>query len=149
MRVTNHGHYHIPNSVDLTREGYLRTQVVVQGQARHVAIFVSDAKADKHVIGGHWPAQQGGLHTGLTIDDDQFGPLFTKVGLDLVTEYLNRGAYGVWLELQYDAGELPGQYFSGHVGTREFRQATKVTVGGSVGFHATIGFHVYINHGPY
>jgi hypothetical protein len=149
MRVTKQGPYHIPASADLTRDGHYRVQVLAGGRTHNVAVFVSDAKADKHVIQQYWPAQQGGRHTGLTIDDDQFGPLFQKVGADLALEFANRGGHAVWLELEYDAHELPGQYFSGDVATRDFRQVRKVIVGGSIGAHPAIGCYVYINHGPY
>ena len=121
----------------------------IGGQSRHVALYVSDAKADKHVIETNWPAQQGGKHTGLTIDQDQFEPLYKQFGRDLVAAFKGLGGGNTWIELEYDEKELPGQYFSADVGTKGFAQVTKVRVGGSVGFHPTAGYHVFINHGPY
>ena len=122
---------------------------MIGGQPRHVALYVMDTKADKHLIETYWPAQQGAKHTGITIEDEQFEPLYLQFGHDLIAEYIRLGGGNTWIEIEYDAKDLPGQYFSADVSTRDFSQVKKVRVGGSVGFDNSAGFHVFINHGPY
>lgn len=130
--------------------GYFAIQANVQGAVRTIHIFVSDPKADKHVIETHWPALQGGTHTGITIEDDQFEPLYKQFGIDLVSEMIQLGGGNLWIELEYGANELPGQYFSGNVATKDFKQVEKMKVGGSVMRDGATGrYIVFVNHGPY
>lgn len=150
MQVTKVGQYHVPASFDISRDVHWRDTLTVPGQPpTTVMIFISDDKADKHAIGTHWPIQQPGAHTGITIADDDFKPLYKTIGFDLVKQCISRGGGQTWLELKYEANELPGQYFSANVATRAFMQVRSITVGGSVGFHAQHGYFVFINHGPY
>lgn len=148
MTVTKTGNYHLSPGADLNRDGYFRAQYMIGGASAVIHIYVADSKADKHVIGEYWPGKQPGTHTGLTISDEQFQPLFSKVGVDLATEFHQRGRNPIWLELQYNANELPDQYFSGNVGNREFSQAITMKVGGSVAYINSV-YYVYVNHGPY
>jgi hypothetical protein len=146
-QIARQGAYHVP--VNFNQGGFYALSETIDGQPRHVAVYVMDTKADKHVIETTWPAQEGRRHTGITIDEDQFGPLYKQFGHDFVIAYNQLRLNSVWIELEYEAKELPSQYFSADVSSRNFAQVVTVKVGASIGFHNTSGFHVFINHGPY
>jgi hypothetical protein len=115
-----------------------------------VEVYLSDAKMDKHAIGSTWQAKEPGKHTGITLDQDQMAPLYSKTGADLVAACRSNGGGPAWFELEYDAKDLPGQYFSGDVGTHQFKMIQKVKIGGSVMLKpGSQSYWVYINHGPY
>ena len=144
---TKTGAYHVP--VGFEQGGFFAETENIGGANHVVYTFVSDPKADKHNLGSYWPQHQGGYHTAITINDDQFGPLYRVFGKHLAAECQARGNGNIWIELQYGANELPDQYFSGNVGNRQFTQVQSLKVGGSVTFKAGTGYIVFVNHGPY
>ena len=144
---TRTGAYHVPPGFE--QGGFFAESVNLGGSSHTVYTFVSDPKADKHNLGAYWPQQQGGLHTAITVDDDQFQPLYKMFGRDLAAECRNRGNGNIWIELRYGANELPGQYYSGNVGNRRFAQVQSLTAGGSITYRVGTGYIVFVNHGPY
>jgi hypothetical protein len=142
------GNFHAPPGFQ--NGGYWALQANIGGVVRTIHIYVSDPKADKHAIETYWPVQQPGKHTGITLEEGQFEPLYKLVGIGLVAEMIGMGGGDTWIELEYDARELPDKYFLGDVATKDFKQVNTMIVGGSVMQDAPTGrYIVFINHGPY